>query len=140
MSEKSFVDTNVLLYAHEESAGVKFAKAQTLIEKLWAERSAVISTQVMQEFVVNLQRKTQRKPSLLLLGTLIEDFSSWTVVVNDASSCKRALGVQEKYGLSFWDSLIVQAAHVADAKVLYSEDLSDGQRYGTVRVVNPFKN
>ena len=138
MSEKSFVDTNVLLYAHEESAGVKFAKAQTLIEKLWAERSAVISTQVMQEFVLNLQRKTLRKPSLLLLGTLIEDFSSWTVIVNDASSCIRALGVQEKYGLSFWDSLIVQAAHVADAKVLYSEDLSGGQVYGGVKVVNPF--
>ena len=140
MTEKSFVDTNVLLYAHEETAGTKFLEAQSLIEKLWAERSGVVSTQVLQEFVVNLQRKTQRKPTALLIGTLIEDFSLWTVVVNDASSCVRALEVQERYGLSFWDSLIVQAAQLSEAKLLYSEDLSDGQRYGTVRVVNPFKN
>jgi predicted nucleic acid-binding protein len=138
MTEKSFVDTNVLLYAHEETAGRKFGKAQTLIENLWAERAAVISTQVLQEFLVNLQRKTRRKPSALLLGTLVEDFTLWTVVVNDASSCVRALEVQERYGLSFWDSLIVQAAQISNAKVLYSEDLSDGQVYGGVKVVNPF--
>jgi predicted nucleic acid-binding protein len=92
----------------------------------------------LQEFLVNLQRKTRRKPSALLLGTLVEDFTLWTVVVNDASSCVRALEVQERYGLSFWDSLIVQAAQISNAKVLYSEDLSDGQVYGGVKVVNPF--
>ena len=59
-------------------------------------------------------------------------------MVNDANSCVRALGVQERYGLSFCDSLIVQAAHFGGAKVLYSEDLSDGKAYGTVMVVNPF--
>jgi len=140
MTEKSFVDTNILLYAHEESAGSKFLELQKLIESLWAERAVIISTQVLQEFTVSLQRKTLRKPSFLLLNTFIEDYSHWTMVVNDANACSRALQVQERFGLSFWDSLIVQAAQFAVATVLYTEDLPHGQKYGSVRVVNPFKN
>ena len=63
----------------------------------------------------------------------------WEVVTNQAAGVLRALQIQDRYGISFWDALIVHSAEVSKTAVLYSEDLSDGQMYGTVRVVNPFK-
>jgi len=62
---------------------------------------------------------------------------TWQVVVNDGAAVLESLDFEERYRISFWDALIVQAAHNAGAQVLYSEDLSDGQRYGNVVVENP---
>jgi predicted nucleic acid-binding protein len=63
---------------------------------------------------------------------------SWEVVINDGESLLQAIEVETRYKISFWDALIIQAANVAGATVLYSEDLSHDQRYGDVRVNNPF--
>jgi predicted nucleic acid-binding protein len=68
---------------------------------------------------------------------LIEDYSSWDVVVNTAESVLGALALESRYTISFWDALILQAAGSSGATVLYSEDLGEGQTYGAVRVVNP---
>jgi predicted nucleic acid-binding protein len=68
---------------------------------------------------------------------LIQDYLTWEVVINDGASVLRALEIEERYGLSYWDALIVQAAELSGAAVLYSEDLSTGQRYGSVEVVDP---
>ena len=68
---------------------------------------------------------------------VISDYLAWQVVVNGGDSILEALELEARYQLSFWDALVVQAAQVAGAEILYSEDLSDGQRYGTVRVKNP---
>ncbi|MEO8519969.1 MAG: PIN domain-containing protein [Acidobacteriota bacterium] len=95
MSDRYFVDTNILMYAHDAAAGDKHARAKALLEDLWAGRSGVVSAQVLQELVVNLRRKA-KKPL-------------------DANATR----------------------DVAGAEILYSEDLSDGQRYGTVTVKNP---
>ena len=68
---------------------------------------------------------------------IVADYLPWQVVVNDGDSILEALDLEARYQVSFWDALVIQAAQVAGAEVLYSEDLSDGQRYGTVRVKNP---
>ena len=67
----------------------------------------------------------------------MSDYLAWQVVVNDGDSILEALDLETRYRVSFWDALVIQAAHAAGAEILYSEDLSDGQRYGTVRVRNP---
>lgn len=67
------------------------------------------------------------------------DYLSWQVVVNSGESILEALDIEARYQLSFWDALVVQAAQASGAEVLYSEDLPDGQTYGSVQVINPMR-
>ncbi len=138
MNAKQFVDTNILMYAHDVSAGAKHQRAKALVEELWRTRSGVVSTQVLQELCVNLRRKAGRPLALKATRDLIADYLSWQVMVNTGESILEALEFEERYQISFSDALVVQAAQASGAEVLYSEDLSGGQTYGTVRVVNPF--
>jgi len=138
MSDKFFVDTNVLVYAHDTSAGVKHDRARVLVEDLWRTRSGVVSTQVLQELCVKLRRKAGRPLDLKSTRDLVTDYFSWQVVLNGEQSILEALELEERFQISFWDALVIQAANASGAVVLYSEDLSDGQLYGSVRVVNPF--
>jgi predicted nucleic acid-binding protein len=137
MSARCFVDTNVLVYAHDASAGLKHDRARELVEGLWQSRAGVISTQVLQELSVNVRMKAARPLGLEATRELVSDYLAWHVVVNDGEAVVAALDLEQRYQVSFWDALIIHAAQVAGADVLYSEDLSDGQRYGEVRVVNP---
>ena len=139
MSGKSFVDTNILVYAHDFTQGVKHERARALVEKLWESGDGVMSTQVLQELCINLRRKSARPVSVEETHKLIEDYSSWDIVVNTVDSVLQALDFESRYQISFWDALIIQAAASCEAAVLYSEDLADGQSYGAVRVVNPLK-
>ena len=138
MNAKFFVDTNILIYAHDRSTNAKHKRAQELIEQLWATGSGVLSTQVLQELCVSMQQKTKRKLPEEELRDLIRDYLSWDVVVNTPESIFEALAIQSRYKVSFWDALIVQAAIYSGAETLYSEDLSHGQKYAAVQVVNPF--
>ncbi|MDR7458010.1 MAG: PIN domain-containing protein [Armatimonadota bacterium] len=137
MSGRRFVDTNILMYAHDRSAGEKHRRARDLVEGLWRDRSGVVSTQVLQELCVNLRRKAGRPLDLEATRDLVTDYLSWHVVVNTGDSILEALELEDRYRLSFWDALVVAAAQACGAEVLYSEDLADGQVYGTLRVVNP---
>jgi predicted nucleic acid-binding protein len=139
MSEKYFVDTNILMYAHDTSAGAKHERAKALVEDLWRQRSGVVSTQVLQELCVNLRRKAGHPVDLRTTREIVADYLSWDVVTNTGESILEALQLEEHYQISFWDALIVQAAEVSGAAVLYSEDPSDGQTYRGVRVVNPLR-
>lgn len=138
MSDKYFVDTNILVYAHDMSAGTKHDRAKAVVEELWRDRSGVISTQVLQELAVNLRRKAGRPLHAKATREIISDYLAWQVVVNGAESILEALDIEGRYQISFWDALVIHAAQNAGADVLYSEDLSHGQAYGAVRVVNPF--
>ncbi len=138
MSDKYFVDTNVLVYAYDRSAGRKHERAQALIEELWKSGSGVLSTQVLQEFCVNLRRKAGQPLPADAVRRLIQDYSSWEIVVNTADSILQALDIEARYRISFWDALILQSAESSGATLVYSEDLASGQKYGSVRVVNPF--
>ena len=139
MSDKYFLDTNILMYAHDTAAGAKHERARAIVEELWRDRSGVISTQVLQELCVNLRRKAGRPLSTKATRELVSDYLSWQVVVNSGESVMDALDLEERHNISFWDALIIHAAQAAGAEILYSEDLSDGQTYGSVRVVNPLK-
>jgi len=96
-----------------------------------------VSTQVLQELCVNLRRKAGRPLDLKATREIVKDYLAWEVVVNTGESVLEALDLQDRQGISFWDALVIQAAQSCGATVLYSEDLSAGQTYGTVRVVNP---
>jgi len=137
MNAKQFVDTNILMYAHDVSAGAKHQRAKALVEELWRTRLGVVSTQVLRELCVNLRRKAGRPLALKATRDLIADYLSWPVMVNTGESILEALEFEDRYRISFWDALAVQAAQASGADILYSEDLSDGQTYGAVRVVNP---
>ncbi len=136
---KYFVDTNILIYAHDRDAGLKHERAQQLLDRLWSTGQGVLSTQVLQELCVNLRRRVRQPLSVEEIRKLIEDYLSWEVVVSTPQSILAALEVEQRYKLSYWDALILQAAESCGAGVLYSEDLNAGQRYGAVEVVNPLQ-
>jgi len=138
MSDRCFVDTNILLYAHDRSAGSKHQRARQLIEDLWSSGQGVLSTQVLQELCISVRRKSSRPVSVEEARRLIQDYLSWEIVVNTPASVLQALDIEARYKISFWDALILQAAESSGVAILYSEDLASGQSYGSVRVVNPF--
>jgi predicted nucleic acid-binding protein len=140
MSARHFVDTNILIYAHDTAAGDKHARAKALVEDLWQNRTGVVSTQVLQELAVNLRRKAKKPLDAKTTRDVISDYLAWQVIVNGGESILEALELEARHQISFWDALIIQAAQTAGADVLYSEDLSDGQQYGSVRVENPVKS
>jgi len=137
MSDKYFVDTNIFLYAHDSLAGPKHLRALQLIDRLWTSGEGVISTQVLQELSVNLQRKTAHPVPMEEIEDIIREYSEWQVVTNTPKSILGALRIQARYRISFWDSLILQAAFDAGVSILYSEDLSAVQLYGAIQIVNP---
>ncbi len=138
MSDKFFVDTNILMYAHDRGAGAKHERARALVEELWRTRTGVVSTQVLQELAVNLRR--QARPPLDAKATreVVIDYLTWQVVVTGGDSILEAIDLEARFQISFWDALVIQAAQASRAAVLYSEDLSADQLYAGVRVVNPF--
>jgi len=137
MTEKAFVDTNILVYAHDRTAGLKHERARQLLERLWDSGQGVLSTQVLQELCINLRRKVTPPLAMEEIRRLIQDYLSWKIVVNTPESVLHALEIEVRYRTSFWDALVLQAAESAGAGVLYSEDLAVGQKYGAVEVINP---
>ena len=127
MANKYFVDTNIILYAHDRSAGPKHQRARRLLEQLWQSGEGVLSTQVLQELCLNLRRRVTPALSATEVHNLIEDYLAWEIVTNSPESTLHALEVETRYQTSFWDALILHAAETAGADVLYSEDLAHGQ-------------
>jgi predicted nucleic acid-binding protein len=135
----SFVDTNILIYAEDRDAKGKHEIARTLIMDLWESRDGVVSVQVLHEFYVNVTKKLKKPLTVAKAKQIIEEYLTWTVVDNTGTMVLDAIDLQQKAQLSFWDSLIVQAAIQSGCDRLYSEDMNAGQRFGPVTVVNPFK-
>ena len=133
-----FVDANVLVYAEDRDAKTKHEVARDLLVRLWDAREGVLSVQVLQEFYVSVTRKLKKPVTSAKALDIIEEYLTWTVVENTGRLLVEAIALQQRAQLSFWDSLIVQAAIEADCDRLYSEDLTAGQKFGSVVVVNPF--
>ncbi|MFZ0585304.1 MAG: PIN domain-containing protein, partial [Candidatus Sulfotelmatobacter sp.] len=132
MADKYFVETNILIYAHDRSAGVKHERARQVIEGLWMSGQGVLSTQVLQELCANLRRKVALPLPVDEIRLLIRDYMSWEIVINTPEAVIQALEIEARYKTSFWDALILQAAEQSGATILYSEDLAAKQKYGTV--------
>jgi predicted nucleic acid-binding protein len=139
MNDRYFVDTNILVYAFDRFSGVKHVRANAVVSELLSSGQGVVSTQVLQELAVSLRRKVAQPLTRSEIRRVVEDFETWRVFVNTTESILYALEIEERHGISFWDAMIVQAAENSGAGTLYTEDLSDGQTYGKIRVVNPFK-
>jgi predicted nucleic acid-binding protein len=137
MSDRIFVDTNILVYAHDLSAGDRHAKASAVIESLWESEMGVISTQVLQEFYVTVTRKTKDTLTPAEAREIIRNYLAWPMQINDPETTIRASEIEEKHRLSFWDALIVAAALRLQAKKIITEDLSHGQIIEGILVENP---
>jgi predicted nucleic acid-binding protein len=137
-SGRFFVDTNILVYAYDSSAGKKWKAASDILSLLWANRTGIISTQVLQEFFVALTQKVNHPVVPKVGKEIISDYLRWPVVVNNTKSILRAIDLKEKYHFPFWDSLILQAAMYAESDYLLTEDFQDGQSIESITIVNPF--
>jgi predicted nucleic acid-binding protein len=138
MIDRCFLDTNILVYAHDRSAGWKHQRAAVLTEQLWNDGSGVISTQVLQEFCYTVRRKLPRPLSLEDTFRVVQQYLAWNVVTNSPISVLEAIEIEARHKVSFWDALILHAAARGGAETLYTEDFSHGQLYGEVRAMNPF--
>jgi len=138
MKDKVFLDTNIIVYAHDRSSGEKNVIAKEIIDYLWESKKGVISVQVLQEFYVCVTRKIVKPILIKNARMILEYLSNWEVVVNDKYITLKAIDLQEKYRFSFWDSLIIQAAVQSQAKTIFSEDLPDGQVIMGTTILNPF--
>jgi predicted nucleic acid-binding protein len=136
MPDRSFLDTNVLVYTDDGDADEKKAAALDLFARLRRERTGVVSTQVLQEYFVASTRKlgvasdtARRKVQL---------FSRLEVVVIDTKQIVGAIDLARLHKLSFWDALIIRSALDVNCRVLYCEDLQPDRRIDGLRIVNPF--
>jgi predicted nucleic acid-binding protein len=139
MSDRIFVDTNILVYAHDLSAGDRHIKASAIIESLWEAETGVISTQVLQEFYVTVTRKIKNPLKPDEAREVIRNYLAWPVQMNDPEMTIRASEIEEKNSLSFWDALIVAAALRLQAQRIITEDLNDGQVIEGILVENPLQ-
>jgi predicted nucleic acid-binding protein len=134
-----FVDTNVLVYAHDTSAGVKHDRAAALIAELWTSGEGALSVQVLQELFVTVTRKVPAPVSAEAARQIVADLAHWHVHEPDADDVLAAIDIHSQHGISFWDAMILRSAIAQSCPVLYSEDLSAGARYDGVEVVDPFR-
>ena len=138
MTDKVFVDTNILVYAHDLDASVKHDQAAEIVSQLWESRNGVLSTQVLQEFYVTLTRKVSSTLSKLEARKLLQKYSNWQVVLNDSAIISQASEIEESYNLSFWDALIISAAYSQNVPMILTEDLTHGQIIEGILIENPF--
>jgi len=139
MSGKIFLDTNILIYAHDADSGDKHIIAKNIVKELWDKKNGVLSTQVLQEFYVNVTKKIPRPVAPIEAREIIRAYSSWEIRDNSIMSVIRASEIEEKYKLSFWDSLIVVAAYSAKVEKILTEYLNKGQVIEGILIENPFK-
>jgi len=133
-----FVDTNVLIYAHDRSAGSKHERARALMQELWDTRAGCLSIQVLQEFYVNITRKVAHPLTPEAAAEIITDLSMWQIHRPDVSDLLEAIRLQTRLQLSFWDAMIIASANRLACHTVWSEDLNAGQSYGDTVVQNPF--
>ena len=138
MTDRAFVDTNVLIYAHDVDAGERHAVAARLVAQLWETRVAVISTQVLQEFYVNATRKIPSPLPRAEAREVVKTYAAWQTEVIGPPEITLASELEERHQLSFWDALIVAAALKGGASSILSEDLSPGRTISGIRIENPF--
>jgi len=138
MTDKVFVDTSILVYAHDISAGDKHARAKNLVEELWESKAGCLSIQVLQEFYVSVTQKVSSPMARSTAREIIRNLAYWHVHEPGIEDVIAAIDLQDRFQLSFWDAMIIQSALHLDCSLIWSEDLNPGQVYNHTRLVNPF--
>lgn len=134
----TFVDTNVLVYAHDATDRRRQPVAAALVDDLWRSRSGVLSTQVLTEFYAVVTRKFNPPLPRREARALVDAYAAWPVVQVDPPLIVAASALEEQHSLSFWDALIIEAAGRAGAERLVSEDLQAGRLIAGLVIDNPF--
>jgi predicted nucleic acid-binding protein len=138
MSGRTFVDTNVLIYAHNLDAGAKHAIAKAVLHQLWSEGAGMLSMQVLQEFYVNVTRKIPIPLSKNSARLVVDSYSIWCIETT-AAEIFNAFRIEDESQIGFWDALIVSSAVKGGASRILSEDLGAGQqRIAGILIENPF--
>jgi predicted nucleic acid-binding protein len=135
MTGPCFVDANVLVYSRDLRERSKQARADAWLDLLWRENRGRTSMQVLSEFYVNARRLGVAADEL---WKSVERYLAWSPQPIDEPLLRRAHEVEQRWRLSWWDSMVVAAAQLQDCPVLLTEDLQDGGVYGTVTVRSPF--
>jgi predicted nucleic acid-binding protein len=138
MPVRTFVDTNILIYAHDTDHKKKHPIARKLLVDLLTTRSLVVSPQVLQEFYVNVTRKIATPLTKRAAREIVDDFSVWCTETS-AADVATAFRIEDEAKISFWDALICASALKSGATVLLSEDMNAGQKIAGIQIQNPFK-
>ena len=138
MTGTAFVDTNVLVYCRDLTEPDKQPLAEAWLAHLWNERAGRLSAQVLNEYYVTVTRKLRPGLDPATARSEIRSLLAWRPVPLDRQTLEGAWRLEDGYGISFWDSLIVSAALVAGCRYLLTEDLQDRQAFEGIEVVNPF--
>jgi predicted nucleic acid-binding protein len=133
---RTFLGTNILVYAEDRRDPVKQRKALDLIKKQLEQRTGVVSLQVLQEYFVSVTKKLKLDAGIA--RNKVEIFSRFNVAEPAATDILAAIDMYRLHGFSFWDALVLRMASQAGCSVLLSEDLQHGQEIDGVRIVNPF--
>jgi predicted nucleic acid-binding protein len=136
--ERSFVDTNVFVYAHDRTAGKKRDQARALLVGLWHSGKGCLSLQVLQELFVAMTRKVPTPLQPARAFRLVSDLSRWNLHAPARDDLLAAIELHTKHRISLWDAMIVQSASRLGCGTLWTEDLGAGQSYAAVTVRNPF--
>jgi predicted nucleic acid-binding protein len=137
MRIECFLDTNVLLYA--ASTRIDEPRKFEIAEQLLIKTYFGLSGQVLAEFIANLKKSLRTPPTLQETTRWLDLLSNYPTVPIDVRLVRAGVNMSQRYKISYWDGAIIAAADRLGAPTLYSEDLNDGQTYGSVKVVNPFK-
>ena len=137
---RQFLDTNVAVYAYDAAEPAKQAVAQRLLKHGILEENSVISVQVLGEFFNAVTRCIRHPMTVAEASSAIDSIKALPVVDLDAQLVERAIETLRRYGISYWDALIIAAAERSGCKTLVSEDLNPDQRYNGIVVVNPFES
>lgn len=137
MSDRTFIDTNVLVYADDQDAGERTVIAKQILTDAIRTRTAVVSTQVLQEFFVVATRKLGM--SAEIARRKVELLAQLEVVRIDTRLILEAIDLHRLNQVSFWDALVVCSARAGSCARVLTEDLQDGAVLGGVRIENPFR-
>jgi predicted nucleic acid-binding protein len=137
MSDKTFVDTNVLIYAHDVDAKAKHETARAVLRNLWSQRAGILSMQVLQEFYVNVTRKIATPLSKDAARLVVNSYSIWCTETTPAEIAT-AFRIEDESRIGFWDALILASAAKSGAVRILSEDLNAQQTIAGIRMENSF--
>jgi len=138
MTEKIFVDTSVLVHAHDLDGGEKRAIAEHLVRQLWQDETGALSAHVLEEFYAALTTGIASPVPRRAARDLIQAYSAWPVVPLDAADVITASDIEERYRLAFRDAMIVVAARKSAATLLLSERIQPFRPIAGLEVKNPF--
>jgi predicted nucleic acid-binding protein len=137
MSDVVFVDSNILIYAHDSDAGAKRSRAAEKLTELWSSGVGRLSVQVLQEFFVNVTKKLTTPVARSTAREIVSNYAVWVREPTTPNTVTRAIDIAQLAQISFWDALIVASAEQSYATHILSEDLNEGQIIIGIQIVNP---